>query len=130
MTISLIPRLHLNYLLNQFYKYYILDLLSSCSAIFITLIPISLSRFIIDLCIGAAPLHFGKREACILINPFLVKFKISFGMICPYATTIASSASMLLKYSNSSLLSFKFFGVLKSKFSVSAIPWIGDLLIF
>ena len=36
---------------------------SNSSTIFIMLIPVSLSRFIIDLCIGAAPLHFGSSEA-------------------------------------------------------------------
>ena len=36
---------------------------SSFSAIFMTLTPVSVSRFIIDLCMGAAPLHFGKRDA-------------------------------------------------------------------
>src|SRR6056300_527066 len=67
-------------------------------------------------------LNLNTKNLSAELGIFLVKFKNSFGMICPYATTIASSASMLLKYSNSSLLSFKFFGVLKSKFSVSAIP--------
>ena len=36
---------------------------SSCSEIFIMLTPVSSSRFIIDLCIGAAPLHFGSIDA-------------------------------------------------------------------
>ena len=36
---------------------------SSFSLIFIMLMPVFLSKFIIDLCIGAAPLHLGKREA-------------------------------------------------------------------
>ena len=55
--------------------------------------PVSLSKFIIDLCIGAAPLHLGSSEPCMFIKPFLVKSKNSFGIICPYATTIARSAS-------------------------------------
>ena len=93
-------------------------------------IPVSSSRFIMDRCIGAAPLQAGSIEAWILINPFLVKFKNSFGIICPYATTIARSDSIFLKYSNSSILSFNDFGVLNSKFKVSAIPCMGDLLIF
>ena len=36
---------------------------SSFLLIFIMLMPVFLSKFIIDLCIGAAPLHLGKREA-------------------------------------------------------------------
>ena len=36
---------------------------SSFSTIFIILTPVSLSKFIIDLCIGAAPLHLGNKDA-------------------------------------------------------------------
>ena len=46
-------------------------------------IPVSFSKFIIDLCIGAAPLHFGSNEAWILINPFFAKLKKLFGIIWP-----------------------------------------------
>ena len=42
-----------------------------------------LSKFIIALCIGAAPLHLGKLDACIFINPFFVRPKNSLGIICP-----------------------------------------------
>ena len=56
---------------------------SNFSSIFIILIPVSFSKFIIDLWIGAAPLHFGRRDAWILINPFLAKLKNSFGIIWP-----------------------------------------------
>jgi hypothetical protein len=47
------------------------------------LIPVSLSRLMIDLCMGAAPLHFGSIEAWIFIKPFFVRLKNSFGIICP-----------------------------------------------
>jgi len=63
------------------------------------------------------------------MNPFLVKLKNFFGIIWPYATTIAISASNFLRYSNSSILSFIEIGVLHSILSVSEIPWIGDLFI-
>mgnify|MGYP001375363156 CR=1 FL=1 len=36
---------------------------SNYSIIFITLIPVSNSEFMIALCIGAAPRHFGSRDA-------------------------------------------------------------------
>ena len=65
---------------------------SNLSTIFIILIPVSLSKFIIDLWIGAAPLHMGSKDSCILIKAFLVNPKNSFGIIWPYATTIAKSA--------------------------------------
>ena len=64
------------------------------------------------------------------IKPFFVKVKNSFGIICPYATTIDRSASKFFIKSYSSLLFFKVLGILKSKFSVSEIPWIADLLTF
>ena len=41
---------------------------SSFDTIFIIDIPVSLSKFIIDLCIGAAPLHLGSKEACTFMN--------------------------------------------------------------
>ena len=84
--------------------------------------PVSLSKFIIDLCIGAAPLHLGSNEPCILIKPFLVKFKNSFGIICPYATTIARSASKFFINWYSSRLFLSDCGARKSKFKVSEIP--------
>ena len=51
-------------LLSSFNLYVLLTgPLSSYSTIFIILIPISLSKFIIDLWIGAAPLHIGSNDA-------------------------------------------------------------------
>ena len=90
--------------------------------------PVCLSKFMIDLWIGAAPLHLGKRDAWILMKPFLVKFNILFGIICPYATTIAISAFNSFKYLYSSLFFFNETGALNYKFNVSDILWIGDLL--
>jgi hypothetical protein len=45
----------------------------------------------IALCIGAAPLHFGSKEPCILIKIVFFKSKNFFGKIFPYATTTAIS---------------------------------------
>tara|TARA_B100000686_G_scaffold343470_1_gene424380 strand:+ start:2024 stop:2170 length:147 start_codon:yes stop_codon:yes gene_type:complete len=47
------------------------------------LIPIFSSLFIIALCIGAAPLHFGSSEAWIFINPNLGIFKKFLGISFP-----------------------------------------------
>ena len=43
--------------------------------IFIIEIPVSLSKFIIALCIGAAPLHFGNNDAWIFIKLIFLMFK-------------------------------------------------------
>ena len=45
--------------------------------------PVSLSEFIIDLCIGAAPRHLGSKDACMFIKPFLGIFKNFFEINCP-----------------------------------------------
>ena len=71
--------------------------------------PVSLSRFIIERWIGAAPLNLGSKDAWIFINPFLQISKIPFGNICPYATTIAISASNFFKIFFSSSKFLKFF---------------------
>ena len=51
---------------------------SKPSVIFIILTPVSVSEFIIDLCIGAAPRHLGSNDACIFIKPSFGMFRNSF----------------------------------------------------
>ena len=54
-------------------------------------IPVSLSPFIMEVCIGAPPLYFGKREACTLIHLCFGKSNKILGIICPYAHVIIIS---------------------------------------
>ena len=56
---------------------------SKPSVIFMNVIPDFLSPDRIACSIGDAPLHLGKREACILMQPYLGISRICFGTIIP-----------------------------------------------
>ena len=66
---------------DSFFK--IISPVSIPSSIYIVVIPVSLSPFKTDHCIGAAPLYLGKREPCTLIQPYFGISNISFGSIFP-----------------------------------------------
>src|SRR4030042_4365236 len=59
--------------------------------------PVKDSLFRIALCMGAAPLYLGKREAWVFIAPHRGITKSSLLRICPNATTmiIAGAASLI-----------------------------------
>ena len=93
------------------------------------LIPVSLSEFIIDLCIGVAPRHLGSNDACIFIKPSFGISRNFFEISCPYATTITISGFNFLKNSNSSAV-FKFFGFLTINFRFLAHLLTGEIFSF
>ena len=65
---------------------------SSPSSICIIVTPVSLSPFITDHWIGAAPRYLGKSEAWTLIHPYFAASSTRLGKILPYATTTIISA--------------------------------------
>ena len=66
-------------------------------SIYMVVIPVLVSPFIIAQLIGAAPLYFGSREACTLIQPKTGMSKTALLKICPYATTIIKSGLISTK---------------------------------
>ena len=66
----------------------------------IVVTPDSLSPFMTAHWMGAAPRYMGSKEAWTLIHPYFGSSKISFGMICPKATTTTTSGFNSLSFSS------------------------------
>ena len=70
---------------------------SSPASICIVVSPVFLSPSRIAHCIGAAPRHLGRSEACTLMQPYFGNASISSDKICPNATTTITSQGMSLR---------------------------------
>ena len=77
----------------------IISPVSTPSSILMVVTPVNSSPLITAHWIGAAPLYFGRSEACTLIQPYRGISRILFDRICPKATTIIISALNFLRYS-------------------------------